>query len=91
MGNSERLFADSGGLTGSDVEKLANDGLALPPGTSAPIAGFIWCHGQTIQFTLDTSHLLPEPRGVIIEQVVIAALLVASFIGSIYHLLNGII
>lgn len=88
MGKSERLFADSGGLTGHDVAQLAKDGLAPQPAGSIPIHGYVLRHGQVTPFTLDTSQPVPEPTGIVIEQVAITALLMASCIGPIYHLMG---
>ncbi len=89
MGHSERLFADTGGLASDDVAQLTTDGLASSPSSELrPICGFVLRHGQATPFTLDISQHVPEPRGIMPEQIAIAALLMASFVGAIYHILG---
>lgn len=89
MGYAERMFADSGGLTQEDVAQLAND--SPVPGLhqiSGPISGMILRDRQASPYILDTANLLPESHRLLPEQMAIAALVLASFIGPIWHLLG---
>lgn len=83
------LFADVDGLTDHDLAELAKDGLApAQPSHTDAIHGFISRHGETIPFTLDTANFVREPRRTLPEHCAIGALILASFIPPIYHLLG---
>jgi len=91
------LFADVEGLTEHDFAELAKDGLAptqpsassqVRPPLLGAIHGFVSRHGETVPFTLDTANFAPEPRRILPEQCAIGALMVASFIAPIYHLMG---
>jgi len=87
------LLADADGLIEHDYAQLAKDGLdpAQPSASSqmqGPIHGFISRHGETVPFTLDPANFVPEPRRILPEQCAICALMVASLIVPIYHLLG---
>ena len=89
MGYSERVFADSGGLTAHDLARLASDGLVRPNSVmSGPITGYFRCNGKLDEYTLDPSRPAPTAPDVLPEHIVMAALFLASFVAPICHLLG---
>lgn len=84
MGYYARVTADPG-LTEHDAARLLDDGLLR---STDPIHGFYQHDGQTLPFILDASNLAPERHKIVPEQIVIAALLLASFITPIYQLIG---
>jgi hypothetical protein len=87
MGYYARL-SEPHGLTDDDADRLAQDGLVELPASNGPISGFVTRNGRSMPFTLDTTNMVHEPLQVQPEQIAIFAVLVASFIAPILHLLG---
>jgi hypothetical protein len=88
MGYHARLSGEAGGLTENEAGQLAREVLAMQLPRSGAISGWVRRNGRVMAFTLDTTNLAPELHRVLPEQFAIAALLLASYVASIWHLLT---
>ncbi len=88
MGYHAKISADPEGLTEQDAAQLVDAGLLRELAPGAPISGCVLRDGRLIRYTLDPTAQAPAMPRVVPEQVMMAALLLASFAAPLWHLLR---
>ncbi len=88
MGHYARVPVDSGDSIENDAALSSRLGPIRDEAATAPVSGSVQRNGRAIAFTLENGGIAPEVPHVMTEQVIMAALLVVSFIVPIFHLLG---
>ncbi len=88
MGYRARIPAEARGLTDDEPAAVAQFAPLENAAPSAPLSGHVRRNGRSIAFTLDATPMTPETYRLLPEHLLMAILLLVSFIAPIRHLLG---